>query len=262
MSELNFKKFSDLDVLENISATSHVVVEEDGDVKRFPANGIGKVKTVNGAEPDENGNVTIETSWNDLIDKPTESIDGIEKLKEEIIPDTIARTSDIPTDFSVSWDELEDKPFGDIVEKVEIFLSLDLPESYSSGDAISSDGYTINTTYPSSDDFYVEFNKTSYKCSVELVGSGTYPGQYTLLFGNRKLSSPTFPYDNGMPFCIVCSQPTKTAYVYFQGSVVDHTVVAFKGTPGIKLIDEKFIPIDAITQSVIDALPTAEGGSF
>lgn len=82
MSELNFKKFSDLDVLENISATSHVVIEEDGDVKRFPANGIGKVKSVNGVEPDENGNVQIEaggvSSWNDLTDKPFYTGDPVE----------------------------------------------------------------------------------------------------------------------------------------------------------------------------------------
>lgn len=43
----------------------------------------------------------------------------------------------------------------------------------------------------------------------------------------------------------------------------NHTMV-FEGVSGttVTKIDPKFIPIDAITQSVIDAIPTAEGGSF
>ena len=60
MSELKFKAYGELEISEALSDASHVIIEENGDVKRFPANSIGKVKTVNGAEPDENGNVAVE----------------------------------------------------------------------------------------------------------------------------------------------------------------------------------------------------------
>ena len=60
MSELKFKAYGELEISEALSDASHVIIEENGDVKRFPANSIGKVKTVNGAEPDESGNVAVE----------------------------------------------------------------------------------------------------------------------------------------------------------------------------------------------------------
>lgn len=72
MSEIKFKRYGELDISEGLAESSHVIIEENGDVKRFPANSIGKVKTVNGAEPDENGNVAIEisggsaSSWEEL----------------------------------------------------------------------------------------------------------------------------------------------------------------------------------------------------
>lgn len=60
MSELKFKAYGELEISEALSDASHVIIEENGDVKRFPANSIGKVKTVNGVEPDESGNVAVE----------------------------------------------------------------------------------------------------------------------------------------------------------------------------------------------------------
>ena len=63
MSELKFKAYGELEISEALSDASHVIIEENGDVKRFPANSIGKVKTVNGAEPDESGNVTVQPDF-------------------------------------------------------------------------------------------------------------------------------------------------------------------------------------------------------
>lgn len=71
------KKISELEKLSALSSSSNVLIEENGKAKRIAANNIGgKVKTVNGVEPDANGNIAIEvgsngvTSWNDLTDKP------------------------------------------------------------------------------------------------------------------------------------------------------------------------------------------------
>lgn len=52
--------------------------------EEYVNNNSGKVKTVNGNEPDENGNVEVDTasSWNDLKDKP---FDSEVKITENVI---------------------------------------------------------------------------------------------------------------------------------------------------------------------------------
>lgn len=72
------KKISELDHMEELTSSSNVIIEENGEAKRFSAASLGKVKTVNGVEPDENGNIEVEvggsgggvSSWNDLTDRP------------------------------------------------------------------------------------------------------------------------------------------------------------------------------------------------
>lgn len=54
MSDFTLKTYDKLDVIESLSESSHVIVEENGDVKRYPVTSIG-------------GGVS---SWNDLTDKP------------------------------------------------------------------------------------------------------------------------------------------------------------------------------------------------
>lgn len=54
------KKISELERLEELTSSSNVIIEENGKAKRFSAASLGKVKTVNGVEPDENGNIEVE----------------------------------------------------------------------------------------------------------------------------------------------------------------------------------------------------------
>lgn len=65
-----YKKLSEATFVENIMDTANVLIEENDEIKRVPENVIGRVKTVNGTKADENGNVEITTSWNDLEDRP------------------------------------------------------------------------------------------------------------------------------------------------------------------------------------------------
>ena len=75
----NLKNITELPVAESAEGLN-LIVNDNGAAKQIAANSVvGKVKTVNGAEPDENGNVEI----------------------------------DIPEGFSGSWNDLSDKPFGD-----------------------------------------------------------------------------------------------------------------------------------------------------
>lgn len=53
------KKISELEHLEELTSSSNVIIEENGEAKRFSAASLGKVKTVNGVEPDENGNIEV-----------------------------------------------------------------------------------------------------------------------------------------------------------------------------------------------------------
>ena len=57
MSDFTLKTYGELDIIEGLSEFSHVIVEENGDVKRYPVTSIG-----GGA-----------SSWNDLEDKPFDS---------------------------------------------------------------------------------------------------------------------------------------------------------------------------------------------
>ena len=55
-----FKKITDVDVIQKAGDSSYVMVEDAGILKKMAAKNIGAVKTVNGAEPNENGDVQIE----------------------------------------------------------------------------------------------------------------------------------------------------------------------------------------------------------
>lgn len=57
---LEFTKLTEVEKIEEPVAEAAVIVEDEGSIKRTPMKNIGKVKTVNGAEPDEEGNVEIE----------------------------------------------------------------------------------------------------------------------------------------------------------------------------------------------------------
>ena len=57
MSDFTLKTYGELDVIEGLSESSHVIIEENGDIKRYPVTSIG-----GGA-----------SSWNDLEDKPFEA---------------------------------------------------------------------------------------------------------------------------------------------------------------------------------------------
>lgn len=56
-----FKKLSDVNIIESMSDNAHVLVEENGEIVKIPkdATNKGLVKTINGTEPDADGDVEI-----------------------------------------------------------------------------------------------------------------------------------------------------------------------------------------------------------
>lgn len=59
MSELTYKKIVDVEQIETLNNAATVFINDNGAMKQVAANefGLGTVKTVNGIEPDENGNI-------------------------------------------------------------------------------------------------------------------------------------------------------------------------------------------------------------
>lgn len=72
------RKSTNLEIVQELTEGAKVLVETGEGLKRVPADELGKVKTVNGNEPGENGDVEI----------------------------------DIPEAFSGEWDDIKNKPFG------------------------------------------------------------------------------------------------------------------------------------------------------
>ena len=103
------KKLSELEVLEALGEETYAVVEENGEAKRYPAGGFGAVKSVNGVTPDEAGNVAVEIpegfsgSWNDLTDKPFGEVG--QELYNGIPPwdGTFASISGVPLRLGVKY---------------------------------------------------------------------------------------------------------------------------------------------------------------
>lgn len=59
MSELTYKKITDVDIVEALNDDTTVFVNDNGAMKQLDTDKLGTVKTVNGIEPDENGEVAF-----------------------------------------------------------------------------------------------------------------------------------------------------------------------------------------------------------
>jgi hypothetical protein len=46
MSEIKFKTYGELEISEGLTESSNVVIEENGEVKRFPANSIARTADI------------------------------------------------------------------------------------------------------------------------------------------------------------------------------------------------------------------------
>lgn len=69
-----YKKLNEVDIAESMSDSGFVLgVDENGEVKRVPKATMGKVKSVNGNQPDENGNIEI----------PMNSAGGVQTINGE-----------------------------------------------------------------------------------------------------------------------------------------------------------------------------------
>lgn len=215
MSELKFKAYGELEISEALSDASHVIIEENGDVKRFPANSIGKVKTVNGAEPDESGNVAVE-------------------IHAPVQPDFSQNDPTAP-------DYVKNRPFytGDPVETVlveESTVSFVESDGLYAAQFPSTFGVTAGETYT------VTWDGTAYKC--------TYAGGDSLL-GNLSIigEGP----DTGEPFIMFVINGEKVQIATADTSA-SHTISIGVDVESVVKIDLKYLPIASETEPGITSV--------
>lgn len=220
MSELKFKAYGELEISEALSDASHVIIEENGDVKRFPANSIGKVKTVNGAEPDENGNVAVEIPapvQPDLSQNDPEAADYVKGvIRQESLPEGYPYKTET---VNVILPETEFTTVGNGVYMAVLEATVELIA-----------GHTYNVT----------FDGDEYTC----VASN--PSAEATFVGNAKFIGGT---DTGEPFGLVVSS---SRVAVATESANTYTISVNEVVTSITQMDEKFLPRTIVTLTMQD----------
>lgn len=224
MSELKFKAYGELEISEALSDASHVIIEENGDVKRFPANSIGKVKTVNGAEPDENGNVAVEIPapvQPDLSQNDPEAPDYVKGLiRQESLPDGY------PYKVLTEVERIEEQSYSCVYDAGQ-------------GMAMCSEPFPViletNKVYD------ITFDGKTYRCYsrkfFESVAIGNLVGA----------GEP----DTGEPFCIITQEPDDyTSLLTYDTADATHNVSVVRYDLTTTKLAERFIP-DSIPKTYI-----------
>lgn len=218
------KKISELEQLTDLSSSSNVIIEENGKAKRFSAQNIGKVKTVNGIEPDENGNIAI-----------TGSV-----VAGGVQPDWNQ------TDVN-SADFIKNKPFYDAGDPIEISV---FNKDNIVFEAEENDDGNIMYIYNMYDDgIRMEFDlDTTYTVKIDGIAytteSKNLMGEINFI-GNPNILSSTVP-DTGEPFVIY------DGYIVLSLSGETHSVSI---TKTITAIEKEIAPYSSYTFSNLDMYP-------
>jgi len=249
---MDTKRLSELKAPENIES-AHVLGEENGTYVKFPARELGKVKAVNGAKPDENGNVavpipesitppaaaavgqTIVVKAVDENGKPTEweaadfpkgaSIDVTASVGQTIVV-TEVDANGKPT----KWEAADYQPRTHYEEIVELYSKTWTLESENTVDINLTEGET----------YYVTFNEVDYTC-VGTVANDAELG-VVVFIGNAAAFGQE---DTGEPFLIVYIAAAGVPIGAIFDSTIEQADIVVRG--------KGYIPIPV--QYVTNALP-------
>lgn len=204
------KNVADLQQLDTLPSSANVIVEHGGFAKRFDASKLeGKVRSVNGIEPDENGNIEVAGAGG-----------------------------------TVSWNDLADKPFGEDGSDVVIFENINLTLN----EASSPSGVTYVTQLDSSA-FSLELGKkykvisggVEYICVPRIDTIEIEGGEVEVLsIGNMSVNGGTAYEDTGENFLI--NYIPSVNYATYGTPSAENTVLSIYECSSIKTLDEKFIP--------------------
>ena len=219
------KKISELEHLEELTSASNVIIEENGEAKRFSAASLGKVKTVNGVEPDENGNIEVEAGgsveqvqpdWNqndstqpDYVKNRTHWVEGID---EELLAETTTTFRD-------------------------------------AGGPVMGIAIIDHTKIEVGKRYTLIVDGVAYESEAFPVTGGTEIGiEVTIPYiGNPNFMEMGYGEDNGLPFIAGFSSDgtgiTDTFYVFMQGADGDSHIISLSmSSTTYHPLDEAFIP--------------------
>ena len=221
---MHSKKLSEVDIKETMLDNEYVLgVDEDGEVVRTPKSTMGKVKTVNDIEPDENGNIKIDTGNPVLADV------GDHVVNEEFLSIEFTGTSTIDPDYA-----------GNPVVKMLC-------------DLIAYEGTSV----------IVEFDGKKYECTSKYPPNDSrhpmHDSSYYMYrcLGNLRLVAPEDPYveDTQEPFlfAIIGDDYYNTTQKWCIVAADDgnHTFRITKDVTKTTPIPEKYLPANALVR-VID----------
>ena len=197
----------------------------------------------------------------------------VKTIDEIYIPDTIARVSDIPEEFSGSWNDLTDRPFYN--ERVyyvvngffECFDQMDKP--YDGFYHDRSQDLKVYKLLKEGQEYIVAYEDADgrYKENTYI---GTDVGG-NIAIGNLSFYDESYP-DTGEPFIIFYLVNHEWGFI---GTKEPGEVELYEfSTIEVKLLDEEVIPDTIVRQSaleayeteivdkVLSALPTWNGGSY
>jgi hypothetical protein len=237
---ITIRKVSELKQVEELSPSSNVIIEENGEAKRFSISDICRVKTINGIKPDENGNIEIDISGSNVeipeINFPVTSVNG---MTGDVVIDATSN-------FSGSWNDLTDKPFyeedGSVVELYKN-ENLAFAESENQEDVLYISQVVEGVAFEDGKTYRINWDGSEYVCDCMLVMSDD---EFSVLFiGNLSLMSPEAP-NSGEPFLIECVYGMEhNVYMCAIGTtstLSTHSVVISGETSVVTALDEKFIP--------------------
>lgn len=193
-------------------------------------------------------------------------------LDEQFIPDTIARTEDIPEH---TWASLPDKPFQENIEQIQLFNE--------QGIALERNGFNGFRNYKTGlpceyeatigDTLTIVANGVSYQSVVkegEIYRTPASSPETVLYVGNKRMMSGSGNTND--PFLIIF-MGSNTIDILVGQSIEEEAsadLAISLNQSNITPLDPKYLPPEAllesemgtIVQAVIEALPSAEGGSF
>ena len=154
-----------------------------------------------------------------------------------------------------SWNDLEDRPFGEDVVLTEIFSETATGGTNSDGDGIyafefSKDEISSVVGYNDTLDYYVELNGVLYKTKMRYYDN----------IGNVSFLKLGYE-DTGEPFCVSMPDMGNVSdYLYVDSSIYTETM-SFKiytGETGTKTIDEVYIPSTIARTTYVDTQLTTK----
>ena len=160
----------------------------------------------------------------------------VHKIDPKFLPDGMGG--------SISWNDLEDKPFGDdcaIKEKDEEIFSVSQNFiANEHGEIFYSDDVTFE--FSDGETYFVDYDGTTYECMAYLANAGSNDEpNYLPVIGNVEIVG--LSGGNAEPFFIGTNIGEIFVYVQTEGT---HDIVLFNSVDsvGIKKLDKKYLPDD------------------